>query len=116
MPKVFVVSEDRTLRAAVRAELREAGVEALGMETPGEVGEMLARGVAPDAVVVDGEALEEAAARDALENLARRVALLVVDSRVMPAPPLPGAQRLLRPVRVREIVERVLALLAGRAA
>jgi chemotaxis response regulator CheB len=116
MPRVFVVCEDRTLRTAVRAELREAGVEALGMETAGAVGEMLAQGIAPDVVVLEGAALENDAARAALENLARRVAVVVVDSRVMPAPPLPGAERLVRPVRVAEIVARVLARLAGHPA
>jgi DNA-binding response OmpR family regulator len=116
MPKVFLVSEDRTLRTAVRAELREAGVEALGMETASEVGELLGQGVVPDVVVLEGPAREEEGARAALENLARRVPVLVVDSRVLPSPPLAGAERLVRPVRVGDIVARVLALLASRAA
>ena len=32
MPTVFVIAQDWQLRTSVRAELREQGVEALGME------------------------------------------------------------------------------------
>jgi hypothetical protein len=39
MAVVFVVSRDWTLRATVRAELREAGVDAMGLETADDVGE-----------------------------------------------------------------------------
>lgn len=115
MPVVFVVSRDWTLRAAVRAELREAGVDALGLETADDVGKALARGVLPALVVVDAAEVETPLAREALGNLARTVAVLVVDSRTAPAPDLPGAERLQRPLFVRDIVERVLARLAERA-
>jgi DNA-binding response OmpR family regulator len=109
MPIVFVVSRDWTLRAMVRAELREAHIEALGMETTRDVAEALARGIAPSLIVLDGVELENPAAREALENLARNV--LVVDSRTTPAPALPGAEVLRRPLRIQEIVSRVLARL-----
>ena len=112
MPIVFVVSRDWTLRAAVRAELREAGVEALGLETADDVGKALARGVVPSVVVIDGAELDTQLARDEMENLARYVAVLVVDSRVSPAPEIPGAERLLRPVSIGDIVAKVRALLA----
>jgi DNA-binding response OmpR family regulator len=115
MPVVFVVSRDWTLRAAVRAELREAGVEALGLETADDVGKMLGRGVSPALVVVDAAELEAPLAREALGNLARTVAVLVIESRTAPAPDLPGAERLQRPVSVGEIVARVLARLAEPA-
>jgi len=115
MPVVFVVSRDWTLRAAVRAELREAGVDALGLETADDIGKTLAGGVAPSLVVVDAAELEAQSAREALGNLARTVAVLVVDSRVAPAPEFPGAERLQRPVSVGEIVARVLARLAEQA-
>jgi hypothetical protein len=109
MPILFVVSPDWTLRAMVRAELREAHIEALGMETTRDVAEALARGIAPSLIVLDGVELENPAAREALENLARNV--LVVDSRTTPAPALPGAEVLRRPLRIQEIVSRVLARL-----
>jgi DNA-binding response OmpR family regulator len=109
MPIVFVVSPDWTLRAMVRAELREAHIEALGMETTRDVAESLARGIAPSLIVLDGAELENPAAREALEDLAQNV--LVVDSRTTPAPALPGAEVLRRPVRIHEIVSRVLARL-----
>jgi hypothetical protein len=111
MPVVFVVSRDWTLRAPVRAELREAGVDALGLETADDVGEALARGVLPAVVVVDAAELETPLARESLGNLAQRAAVLVVESRTAPAPDLPGAERLQRPLRVGDIVARVLARL-----
>jgi len=100
----------------VRAALRETGVNALGLETADDVGRTLARGVSPRVVVIDAAELETPSARDALGNLARSVAILVVDSSTLAAPELPGAERLARPLRVRDIVERVLARLAERAA
>jgi len=115
MQIVFVVSPDWTLRTAVRAELREAGVDALGLETADDVGKALARGMAPSVVVIDGAELENSSAREALANLARHVTVIVVDSRVTPAPALIGAERLHRPLRVRDIVTRVLARLVALA-
>ncbi len=115
MPVVLVVSRDWTLRAAVRAELREAGVDALGLETADDVGNALAHGVAPAVVVVDAAELESPLAHEALGNLARTMPVLVVDSRTAPMPDLPGAERVQRPLRVGDIVERVLARLAEQA-
>ncbi|SRR5712692_2883636 len=121
MPTVFVISKDWTLRATVRAELRHLGVEALGMESLDELAGAVARGKAPSAVVLDtaGEssAFAAPATQAALANLGKRVPLLVVASRVEPAPALEGVAALLyRPVRVGEIVTRVQQLLAGQAA
>ncbi len=115
MQIVFVVSSDWKLRTAVRAELRETGVDALGLETADDVGKALARGVAPSVVVIDGAELENSSTREALANLAQHVAVIVVDSRVTPAPELIGAERLQRPLRVQDIVARVLARLAASA-
>jgi hypothetical protein len=115
MPTVFVVSRAWTLRTMVRAALRQTGVDALGLETADDVGRALARGLLPSVIVIDAAELEVPSAREALGNLARSVAILVVDSRTLAAPELPGAERLGRPLRVRDIVERVLARLAERA-
>ena len=116
MPPVFVVSRDWDLRGAVRAELRHAGVDARGMETVDDLGVAIAAGTVPSVVVVDGAELQNPVARAALENIAGQVAVLVVDSSVSPAPPLPGSQLMQRPVQVKEIVGRVLAMLRGGTA
>jgi len=95
----------------VRAELREANIEALGMQATSDMADALAHGVVPSLIVVDGAELKNAAAREVLENLARNVAVLVIDSRTTPAPALPGAEVLRRPVRVQDIVSQVVARL-----
>lgn len=116
MPVVFIVSGEWDLRGAVRAELREAGMEALGMETVEDMARTIAGGMAPSLVVIDGAQLHNPETRQALQNLSsRRVPLLVIDSRLDPAPPLPDAKTLLRPVSVKEIVARVLAMLSSPA-
>jgi hypothetical protein len=112
MPIVYVVSRDWSLRTPLRAELRERGVEALGLETVDDVGKALARGIVPAAVVIDGAELDQEPAREAIANLARQVAVLVVDSRLSPAPEIPGTERLVRPVSIGEIAQRVLTRLA----
>lgn len=112
MPVVFIVSGDWDLRGAVRAELREAGVEALGLKTVEDMARVIAGGIAPSLVVLDGAQLHDPEIRRALENLITRIPVLVIDSRLDPAPPLPGASTMVRPVQIREIVERVLGMLS----
>ena len=123
MPRVFVISEDWSLRALVRAELLHAGVHALGMDSVGDLAVALARGDTPSAIVLDAAAIERATGptRAALAKLARRVPIVLVASRSeisgKPATPLEGvAAVLVRPVTVGEIVARVLGLLRGQAA
>jgi hypothetical protein len=113
MPTVFVIGEDWTLRSLVRAELREHGVEALGMETPEEAARAAAAGTVPSAVVLDATSLGGEPA--ALPFLARSVPVLVVTSPGAPAPAWAAAV-LRRPVRVGEIVAGVENLLKGLAA
>lgn len=109
---MFIVSGDWDLRGAARAELREAGIEALGLETVEDMARVIAGGIAPS-LVLDGAQLHNSEMRRALENLSSRVPLLVIDSRLDPAPPLPGATTMLRPVQIKEIVARILAMLPG---
>ncbi len=118
MPTVFVISKDWTLRATVRAELRDAGVEALGMESLEDVATAIARGQAPSAVVLDAACDDgTGGCRTAMANLARRVPVVVVASRIEPTALLEGAAAVLyRPVSVGEIVARVRHLLEGQAA
>ncbi len=115
MQPVFIVSGEWDLRGAVRAELREAGIETLGMESVQDMAQAIAGGIAPSLVVLDGALLHETQTRQALQNLSARLPLLVIDSRLNPAPPLPGAKTMLRPVQVKEIVARVLAMLSSPA-
>ena len=112
MPVVFIVSGEWDLRGAVRADLREAGIEALGLETVEDMARVIAGGIAPLLVVIDGAQLHNSEMRRALENLSSRVPLLVIDSRLDPAPRLPGATTMLRPVQIKEIVARLLTMLS----
>lgn len=112
MPVVFIVSGDWNLRGAVRAELHEAGIEALGLETVEDMARVIAGGIAPSLIVLDGAQLHNPEIRQALENLSIRVPLLVIDSRFDPAASLPRATTMLRPVLIREIVARILAMLS----
>jgi hypothetical protein len=116
MPVVFVISPEWTLRTMVRAELREAGIEAHGMEGTNDLTEALARGVTPSLIVLDGVELENPAARQTLENLPPSIAILIMDSRIMPASALPSAEVLRRPVQVRDIVSWVLKRLGRKIA
>ena len=111
MPVIFIVSSEWDLRGAARAELREVGVEALGMESVEDMARVIAGGVTPSLVVLDSAQLENAGMRPVLENLSSRVPVLVVASRLTPVPSLPGATTIRRPVQVKEIVARVLAML-----
>ena len=115
MPTVFIIAQDWMLRAGVRAELRELGVEALGMESADDAGRALARGTMPDAVVLDAEAA--AAVPQALAALARQVPMLVIASHAVDAPQMASAAAVLyRPVSVGEVVARVRQLLEGQPA
>jgi DNA-binding NtrC family response regulator len=114
MPVVFVIAEDWTLRSGVRAELREHGIEALGMESASDAGRALAAGPSPAAVVLDSGA--KAAADPAIQQLASRVPTIVIASSMQSAPALPAAKIFHRPVRIAEIVSAVLDLLKGQTA
>ena len=112
LPTVFVIGSDWTLRASERAELRELGIEALGMESADDAARALAAGTVPAAVVLD--ATGEDTGNPALAQLAKRVPFVVVASRTQPAPALEAAAVVLyRPVRVGDVVARVKQLLAG---
>jgi DNA-binding response OmpR family regulator len=114
MPTVFVIGEDWHLRANVRAELRNQGIEALGMETLDDAAQALARGAVPDAIVLDASCRPIADAK--LAEFARHAPLIVVASRTAAAPALDAAAAVLwRPVRVGEVVEKVRELLKGQA-
>ncbi|HZP32925.1 MAG TPA: hypothetical protein VFB23_06125 [Candidatus Acidoferrales bacterium] len=111
MRVVFVVSGEWELRGAVRAELRERGITALGLETVDDMARTIGGGIAPSLVVLDGALLHDPESLAAVDNLSSHIPVLVVDSRVNPAPPMPGAKRMLRPVQVKQIVSRVMEMI-----
>ena len=115
MPIVFVIAEEWRLRAAVRAELRERGVKALGMETADDAGRAIAAGEIPSVIVLDAAAA--AAPPPALRRLIRRVPSVLIASRTT-SPTLSSnevaCKVLFRPVQVSEVIAAVLDLLQGR--
>jgi hypothetical protein len=122
MAIVFVIARDWTLRTTVRAELRELGIDALGMESREDVGRALAAGQMPAVVVLEGTA--EIAGDPAVQKLIKRVPTILVASRMESLPPNPEqpanppglASVFYRPVRIAEIVARVLEILERGAA
>jgi DNA-binding response OmpR family regulator len=112
MPVVFIVSGEWDLRGAVRAELREAGIDALGMESVEDMARMIASGIVPSVVILDSEQLHRRKMREAVQSLSSRVKVLMIASQLNPEPPLPGAITIMRPVQLKEIVARILAVLS----
>jgi DNA-binding response OmpR family regulator len=109
MPVVFVIASDWTLRTSVRAELRELGVAALGMESADEVGRALAQGQMPSAIVL--EAAVPATSDPAMQKLVQRIPTVLIASRTETLDMPPVAAVFYRPVRIGEIVARVDELL-----
>jgi hypothetical protein len=127
MPLVFVLARDWRLRTAVRAELRERGIEALGMDSADHAGQAIAAGQTPAAVVLEG--ISEFGSNAAVQSLIARVPTVWIASRTEKIPGLPASSLhgdaprshvgvvLYRPVRIAEIVSSVLDLLhKGQAA
>jgi hypothetical protein len=115
MPVVFVIATDWTLRAAVRAQLRELGIDALGMDSLDDAGRALANNQMPSAIVL--EATAELAGNPAIDNLVKRVATVLIASRTETVPLPPVVAVLYRPVSIGDIVAKVRELLAhGHAA
>lgn len=115
MPVVFVIVEEWRLRAAARAELRERGIKALGMETTDDAGRAIAAGEIPSAIVLDANA--SAASDAALQTLLHRIPSVLIASRTVPTSQFPhevARKVLFRPVQVSEIIAAVLDLLKGR--
>jgi DNA-binding response OmpR family regulator len=115
MPVVFIIARDWTLRAGLRAELRELGIDALGLESADDAGRAVAAGQIPSVVVLEAAALV-AEGRTA-EELVRRIPTILIASRTETVLLPPARAILYRPVRIGEIVARVRELLGqGHAA
>jgi DNA-binding response OmpR family regulator len=123
MPLVFVIARDWTLRTSVRAELRERGIDALGMDSPDDAGRAIASNQIPAVIVLEGPA--DLASYPSIRDLVSRIPTILIASRAERIPIVPGEEGskprlgavLYRPVRVEEIVSRVLGFLQkGHAA
>ncbi len=108
---VFVIATDWKLRAGVRAELREMGIEAMGMESVDDAGRAIARNEMPGAIVF--EATSELMGSAAVQDLVRKVPTIAIASRTETVEIPRGAEVIYRPVSVGEIVERVRKILKG---
>lgn len=114
-PVIYVIARDWTLRVGVRAELRERGIEALGMDAVDDAGRAIASGHLPAVVVL--EAVPGFADNAAIQNLVARVPTVLIASRseTIPLPPVDTV--FYRPIRIGEIVARVTEMIArGHAA
>jgi hypothetical protein len=109
MPVVFVIATDWKLRAAVRAELRERAIDALGMDSAEDVGRALAGGAMPAVVVLEANA--ELAGDPAIQSLVGRVPTVLVASRTETVALPRVAAVVYRPVRIGDIVAKVSELL-----
>ena len=116
MALIFVISPEWALRSPVRAQLRDAGFDARGMNLAEDVGRAFGAGDVPDALVVD--ATTELVSDARITGLIQRIPTVLVASRVNETTLPTGTHIsiLYRPVRVAEIVAGVKDLLAGRGA
>jgi hypothetical protein len=115
MPVVFVIAHDWTLRTSVRAELREANIDALGMDSADDAGKALASGQLPSAVVI--EAIAGLADDPRIASLVERVPAVLIASRAERIGLPPVAAVLYRPVRIGDVVAKVKDLVRkGHAA
>jgi hypothetical protein len=109
MPVVFIIASDRQLRTAVRAELRERGVDAMGMESADDAGAAIARGEMPAAIVLEGDT--RVASGLAIRTLVERVPTVLIASRIEKVDLPPLASVFYRPVLIAQVVQRVEELL-----
>ncbi|MHB8410362.1 MAG: hypothetical protein ACYDDI_00270 [Candidatus Acidiferrales bacterium] len=114
MPVVYVIAEDWTLRAGVRAELRERAIDALGIESAADAGNALAVGEMPAVIVLDADS--QAASDPAIQTLASHIPTVVIASRMTTVSLGSAAKVFFRPVQIREITAAVTELLKGRLA
>jgi len=110
MSVVFVIATDWTMRTAVRAELREIGIGALGMDSADDARRAIATGGPPNVMVV--EATADLLSNPRIKDLVQHVPTVLIASRTLKVS-LPEAPIILyRPALIAEIVARVSELLA----
>jgi hypothetical protein len=109
IPVLIILAHDWTLRACLRAELRERGINALGMDSTEDIGRVLADGRMPALIVA--EATSEFADSRAIQALLKRVPAILIASRTDTVALPPAAAVFYRPVSIGQIVSRVRELL-----
>jgi hypothetical protein len=98
------------MRTAVRAELRELGVDALGMDSADDARRAITSGGLPNVMVV--EATAELLGNPRIKDLVQHVPTVLIASRTVKVSLPDAAAVLYRPVLIAEIVARVNELLA----
>lgn len=120
MGPVLVVGREWKFRVLVRAELREAGYEALGLETLDDAGDLIARSLTPPVALLFDLAESSDPAREMarIPSLAGLLPVFLIASPSL----LPNAATipehvtlLLRPVSVADIVQAVRERLGTRS-
>ena len=112
-PQVLVISNEQWPRALLRAELEQAGYDAVGAETVSEaMHQSIADPERPVQLVVVDSGIASAEA-EAMAQLRRRYpgVPFVVIQRAGPAPPGPWTASLHRPVTIGDIVAAVRKLI-----
>ena len=98
------------MRTAVRAELREIGIDALGMDSADDAGRAIASGGLPNVVVL--EATAELLGDLRIQILVQHAPTVLIASRTEKVSLPDTAVVLYRPVRIGEIVASVSELLS----
>ncbi|MCL6480359.1 MAG: hypothetical protein K6U02_01405 [Firmicutes bacterium] len=112
MATVFVISPDWKLRAGLRAELREQGIETLGFATVGDAAQAVDAEHPPSVIVVEAADYPTAARWRA--SLYGHTPILAVVSALESVPELENAdQLLLRPARIGDVAAQIQNLLKG---
>jgi hypothetical protein len=110
MSVVFVIVPDWTMRTAVRAELREFGIDALGMDSADDASRAIGSGSLPNVIVL--EAISELLSSLRIQILVQHVPTVLIASRTVDVSLPESPAVLYRPVRIAEIVARVSELLS----
>ena len=127
MPTVFLIGQYWVLRTAVRAELRELGLEALGFATLHDAVDALRSGPPPEAVVLDATSADPplSGSLDELDLIRVKSQMILIASALEKLPEQVAspekAQRfgvvvLKKPLRVAEVLDAVRRLLEGHPA
>ena len=81
MPVVFVIAPDWTTRTAVRAELRELGIDALGMDSADDADRAVASSGLPNVIVL--EATADLVNNPRIQELVQHVSTILIASRTL---------------------------------
>jgi hypothetical protein len=110
---VFIIGRDWKFRALLRAELVQKGLEALGLESLDEAGQLIASGTPPRLTIFDMNDFEATGDLAHLLALCQsgRLLLLVSPGTKLPQQ-LASAATLSRPVSIGTIAEEIFRILS----